>query len=289
VRQGLGSIEIETTRPEMLASCVALVAHPDDKRFQALFGTTALTPLFGVEVPILAHELADPDKGSGVAMICTFGDTTDIIWWRELQLPTRALIGRDGRFLPAPFGGENWPSRDADAANAVYSELEGKTINQVRAVVVEKLRDSGALIGELRAITHPVKFYERGERPLEIVTSRQWFVSTLATATSCWRAASRSSGTRTTCATATSPGSRASTSTGTSRASGSSACPFRSGIPRTRTASSTSIRRSWPHGRRSARRPLERRARGIQREPAQPARTASWATPTSWTPGRRVH
>src|ERR1039457_118210 len=97
---GGGPIEIETTRPEMLASCVALVAHPDDPRYQPLFGTKAVTPLFGVEVPILAHKLADPEKGSGVAMICTFGDVTDVIWWRELALPTRALIGRDGRFLP---------------------------------------------------------------------------------------------------------------------------------------------------------------------------------------------
>jgi valyl-tRNA synthetase len=173
------AVEIETTRPEMLASCVALVAHPDDVRYQPLFGTTAVTPLFGVEVPIVAHELADPEKGTGAAMICTFGDVTDIVWWRELQLPTRALIGRDGRFLPTTFGVEGWPSRDADGANSLYRELEGKTVNQVRAVVVEKLRENGALIGEPRAITHPVKFYERGERPLEIVTSRQWFVSTL--------------------------------------------------------------------------------------------------------------
>jgi valyl-tRNA synthetase len=178
-KSGGGAIEIETTRPEMLASCVALVAHPDDERFKALFGTTAWTPLFGVEVPILAHELSDPEKGTGVAMICTFGDVTDIIWWRELALPTRALIGRDGRFLPADFGGDDWPSRDIDAARATYAQIEGRTINQVRAVVVDKLRESGALIGELRPITHPVKFYERGERPLEIVTSRQWFVSTL--------------------------------------------------------------------------------------------------------------
>ena len=55
------------------------------------------TPLFGVEVPVLAHPLADPDKGTGIAMVCTFGDSTDVIWWRELQLPTRAVIGRDGR------------------------------------------------------------------------------------------------------------------------------------------------------------------------------------------------
>ena len=176
---GSGSIEIETTRPEMLPSCVALVAHPDDARFKPLFGTNVITPIFGVEVPILAHELADPEKGAGIAMICTFGDTTDVTWWRELSLPTRALIGRDGRFLPAEFGSPEFPSQDAAAANAFYAGLEGKTVNQVRASIVEGLTQSGALIGELKPITHPVKFYEKGERPLEIVTSRQWFVATL--------------------------------------------------------------------------------------------------------------
>ena len=177
---GAGTVEIETTRPELLASCVALVAHPDDARYQPLFNSTVVTPLFHVEVPVLAHELADPDKGSGIAMICTFGDTTDVTWWRELNLPTRALIGRDGRFLPADFGSPDWPTRDLAAATSMYAQLEGRTVNQVRATVVEALRASGALIGEPRAITHPVKFYEKGERPLEIVTSRQWFVSTLA-------------------------------------------------------------------------------------------------------------
>src|SRR5665213_1050311 len=163
----------------MLPSCVALVAHPDDERFKALFNSLVVTPLFGVEVPLLAHELADPDKGSGVAMICTFGDTTDVVWWRELSLPTRALIGRDGRFLPADFGSAMFPSRDPEGANALYSEIEGTTVNQARATIVDALRDAGALIGDLRHITHPVKFYEKGERPLEIVASRQWFVKTL--------------------------------------------------------------------------------------------------------------
>ena len=176
---GEGVVEIDTTRPELLASCVALVAHPDDERFQPLFGSTVLTPLFSVEVPVLAHELADPEKGTGIAMICTFGDTTDVVWWRELGLPTRALIGRDGRFLPADFDGPEWPTRDAQKANAHYAQLEGRTVNQVRATVVDALTNSGELIGELRPITHPVKFYEKGERPLEIVTSRQWFVRTL--------------------------------------------------------------------------------------------------------------
>jgi len=177
---GSGAIEIETTRPELLPSCVALVAHPDDARYQPFFGHHVVTPLFHVPVPVVAHELADPEKGSGIAMICTFGDTTDVTWWRELSLPTRALIGRDGRFLPADFASEQFPSANAAAANEFYATLEGKTVNQVRAAIVEALKESGALIGDLRPITHPVKFYEKGERPLEIVTSRQWFVRTLA-------------------------------------------------------------------------------------------------------------
>ncbi len=175
-----GTLEIETTRPELIPSCVAIVTHPSDERYRHLIGTNAITPLFAVAVPILAHELADPDKGTGAAMVCTFGDLTDVTWWRELGLPTRALIGRDGRFAPADFSSDEFPSREPAAARARYEELAGKTVNQVRATVVEALAATGALLGEPRAITHPVKFYEKGERPLEIVTSRQWFVATLA-------------------------------------------------------------------------------------------------------------
>ena len=96
---GAGDVIIDTTRPELLAACVALVAHPDDERYQPLFGTTVRTPLYGVEVEIRAHPLAQPDKGTGIAMICTFGDVTDVTWWRELNLPSRALIGFDGPLL----------------------------------------------------------------------------------------------------------------------------------------------------------------------------------------------
>jgi valyl-tRNA synthetase len=88
------AVYIETTRPELLAACVALVAHPEDARYQPLFGTTVRTPLFGVDVPVVAHPLADPEKGSGIAMICTFGDLTDVVWWRELNLDTRPIVGR---------------------------------------------------------------------------------------------------------------------------------------------------------------------------------------------------
>jgi valyl-tRNA synthetase len=167
-----GTVDIETTRPELLPACVALVAHPDDDRYQALFGTTVTTPLFGVEVPVLAHHLAQKDKGSGIAMVCTFGDVTDVVWWRELDLPTRAIIGKDGRIL------EEAPAADlfSDTGRAAYRELVGKTVFSAKAKVVELLTESGELIGDPKPITHPVKFYEKGDRPLEIVTTRQWYI-----------------------------------------------------------------------------------------------------------------
>ncbi len=117
---GTGSVEIETTRPELLAACVALVAHPDDARYAPLVGSEVRTPLYGVRVPVVAHPLADPDKGSGIAMICTFGDTTDVVWWRELALPTRAIVGRDGRLLPVDWGSAGWESEDATSAGDRY-------------------------------------------------------------------------------------------------------------------------------------------------------------------------
>jgi valyl-tRNA synthetase len=164
-------IYIETTRPELICSCVALVAHPDDERYQDLFGSTVTTPLFGVEVPVVSHELAEPDKGTGVAMICTFGDTTDVTWWRELDLPTRAVIQQDGRLQ-----GET-PEWLSDRGADVYAEIAGLFANQARRKMAELLAESGDLDGEPRQIMHPVKFYEKGDRPLEIVTSRQWYIS----------------------------------------------------------------------------------------------------------------
>ena len=99
---GAADVWIDTTRPELVPSCVALVAHPDDGRYRPRFGSTVRTPVFDVEVPVLAHPLADPDKGTGIAMICTFGDTADVTWWRELDLPVRTVIGRDGRLVAEP-------------------------------------------------------------------------------------------------------------------------------------------------------------------------------------------
>ncbi len=161
-------LEIETTRPELVPACVALVAHPDDERYAEHFGTNVRTPLFGVEVPVLAHRLAEPDKGTGIAMICTFGDVTDVVWWRELDLPTRSIITRTGRITESPPTGV--PDGEA------WRALAGKTVKQAQRSIVELLASSGEMIGEPRPITHSVKFYERGDRPLEIVSSRQWFI-----------------------------------------------------------------------------------------------------------------
>ncbi|MGV8969085.1 MAG: valine--tRNA ligase [Microbacteriaceae bacterium] len=166
-----GTIEIETTRPELLPACVALVAHPDDERYKEFFGTTVTTPLFGVEVPVLAHHLAQQDKGSGIAMICTFGDVTDVVWWRELDLPNRTIIGADGRIIaeaPEAIVGVD--------ALAHYDELVGKTVFSAKAKIVELLQASGEMIGEPKKIMHNVKFFEKGDKPLEIISTLQWYI-----------------------------------------------------------------------------------------------------------------
>ena len=173
------AVEIETTRPELIPACVALVAHPDDERYQPLFGTHVRTPLFGVSVPVRAHALADPAKGSGIAMICTFGDTTDVTWWRELSLPVRAVIQQNGALGPVSWGSAGWEAYDVARAHSAYEQLVGLSASKARTRIVELLKESANLVGEPRPITHPVKFFEKGDRPLEIITSRQWFIRTM--------------------------------------------------------------------------------------------------------------
>ena len=175
---------ISTTRPELLAACVGVAAHPADARYRDLFGKRAVTPLFRARVPIFATELADPEKGTGILMVCTFGDTTDVQWWQEQRLPLRQILGRDGRLQRVTFGSGVWDSADPDAANRSYAELAGKNLRQARAAIVARLRradgaaagDQPPLRGEPRAIEHTVRYYEQGDRPLEFITTRQWFV-----------------------------------------------------------------------------------------------------------------
>ena len=165
-------VYVETTRPELIAACVALIAHPDDERYQHLFGSTVRSPLFGVEVPVLAHRAAEMDKGAGIAMCCTFGDLTDVQWWRELQLPNRTIIGRDGRILrDVP----EWITDDA--GRATFGELSGKTTFTAREMSADALRASGDLDGDPQPTQRVANFYERGDKPLEIVSTRQWYIT----------------------------------------------------------------------------------------------------------------
>ncbi|MGL5406417.1 MAG: valine--tRNA ligase [Propionibacteriaceae bacterium] len=160
---------IETTRPELLPAVCALIAHPDDERYQHLFGTTVTAPIFGTQIPVLAHTGAEIDKGAGIAMCCTFGDLTDVIWWRELQLPTRTIINRDGRIT------RDVPQWLPNAS--CWEEIAGKTTFSAREVIVAKLKESGDMEGEPKPTQRMANFFEKGDKPLEIVSTRQWYVT----------------------------------------------------------------------------------------------------------------
>jgi valyl-tRNA synthetase len=166
---GQGDVFIETTRPELLAACCALIAHPDDDRYKDLFGTTVTTPLYGVEIPVLAHPAAEMDKGAGIAMCCTFGDLTDVAWWRELSLPTRTVIGRDGRIL-----GE---TPEWIVNKEAFGPIAGKTVFTARKLVVEALQASGEMEGDPKPTERKANFYEKGDKPLEIIGTRQWYIT----------------------------------------------------------------------------------------------------------------
>jgi valyl-tRNA synthetase len=174
---GSGAITIETTRPELLPACVAIVTHPEGPH-KHLIGTKVRSPFFGADIEIHGHHLAQPDKGTGAAMVCTFGDVTDIVWWRELRtvdgrhLPNMTTIGPDGRFLPkAPSIVAN-----AEAIEWYGAQLAGKTVFSARKAIVEKLQETGDITAVGKPFSHAVKFFEKGDRPLEIVSTRQWYV-----------------------------------------------------------------------------------------------------------------
>ena len=153
-------LPIATTRPELLPACVAVFVHPEDARFAHLVGGAAIVPLFGRRVPILADPAVDPQKGTGAVMCCTFGDSTDVEWWRAHQLPLIPLLTRQGRL--GPDGG---PYADLAPAEA-------------RRRIVADLRDEGLLLGELPA-EQSVRIHERCKTPLEILETSQWFIRIL--------------------------------------------------------------------------------------------------------------
>ncbi len=187
--EGGGEFIISTTRPELLPACVGIVAHPDDDRYKHLFGKKAITPLFRMPVPIIADERAEIDKGTGILMVCTFGDSTDVEWWNEYKLPLRQVINKSGRMVGIDFNKAPFESKDPETANKFYAEIENKTLKQAKKTIVELLKkeeasadpndDKAPLIGEPKPITHSVKFFEKGERPLEFISTRQWFIKIL--------------------------------------------------------------------------------------------------------------
>ncbi len=164
-----GKVYIETTRPELIPSVCALIAHPDDTRYQPLFGSTVRSPLFDVQIPVLAHPAAEQDKGAGIAMCCTFGDLTDVQWWRALQLPMRTIINRDGRLQRET---PEWLVR-----TDFYPEMAGKTTFSARAAMVAKLAETGDMPAEPQATQRKANFFEKGDKPLEIVSTRQWYIT----------------------------------------------------------------------------------------------------------------
>jgi valyl-tRNA synthetase len=177
--EGGGDFVIATTRPELLGACIAVIAHPGDRRYAQLVGRRAVTPLYGAPVPILAHETAEPDKGTGIMMVCTFGDAADVDRWRELGVEPRTIIGRDGRIQPAPWGQAPWETTRPEEARRTHDALVGLPVEGARKRIAELLDQAGAVDGPPERTQHSVKFYEKGDRPLEYVTSRQWFIRVL--------------------------------------------------------------------------------------------------------------
>jgi valyl-tRNA synthetase len=159
-RIGDRDLVISTTRPELIPACVGMFAHPHDDRYRGLVGARATVPLFGYDVPIMADEKADPEKGTGLVMCCTFGDTTDIAWWQEHELATRIVFGADGRM------NENAPG---------YEDL---SLKEARERIVEDLESAGLLRGS-RPITHAVNVHERCGTEVEFSVAAQWFVRIL--------------------------------------------------------------------------------------------------------------
>ncbi|HQE92357.1 MAG TPA: valine--tRNA ligase [Anaerolineae bacterium] len=155
-----GVLEIATTRTELLPACVAIFVHPDDARFAALVGKQARVPYFEQWVPILTDPGADPAKGTGAVMCCTFGDTTDVAWWYMHHLPLRVALDRAGRMtdLAGDFAG--LPSREA------------------RRRIVAALAERGLLLGE-RPTAQSVRVHERCDTPVEYIVTPQWFVRVL--------------------------------------------------------------------------------------------------------------
>ncbi len=148
-------VMIATTRPEMLPACVAIFVNPDDKKHAKLVGKKVKVPLFGQEVTIMTDRRVDPEKGTGIVMCCTFGDLTDIEWYKAYNLPLRIIIDNHGRMLDPHF--------------------KGMKIKEARAAVIEELKQKGYLTEE-KEIEHNVNVHERCKTEIEFLVTKQWYI-----------------------------------------------------------------------------------------------------------------
>ncbi|WP_339045250.1 valine--tRNA ligase [Candidatus Mesenet endosymbiont of Agriotes lineatus] len=153
-------INIATTRPELLSACVAIFCHPEDSRYSHLIGKCAITPLFQNKVPILADDKVKIEKGTGLVMCCTFGDETDVYWWRKHNLPTKTIISKSGKI------------------SGTMREIDGLSIKKAREKIVEILTIEKFLV-KSEEIAHSVKCAERSGAELEILLTYQWFIKVL--------------------------------------------------------------------------------------------------------------
>ena len=150
-------IKIATTRPELLCACVAVFVHPEDTRYKDLVGKELIVPYYHFKVPVLSDERADPEKGTGVVMCCTFGDQTDIEWYKAHNLPLKEGITKEGTMTE------------------IAGDLEGLKIKEAREKIIDKMKESGELLKQ-EEITHSVNVGERSGAEIEFLNSEQWFI-----------------------------------------------------------------------------------------------------------------
>ena len=154
------NVRVATTRPELLGACVAVMVNPEDERFQHLVGKEAITPLYKAKVPVLADERVDMEKGTGIVMCCTFGDLTDIEWFKEFNLPLKAIMGKDGKLTE------------------VAGDYAGMSVDDARKAIVKDL-EAANLLENRRKVMQIVNVGERSNKPVEFVHSKQWYVKYL--------------------------------------------------------------------------------------------------------------
>ncbi len=154
------TLPIATTRPELLPACVAVFVHPEDARYAGLLGSRVNVPLLGYDVPLLADPQAEPEKGTGAVMCCTFGDVTDVAWWYTHNLPLKIIIGRDGCMTEAA------------------GDFAGLSTREARQQIVAQLDERGLLL-KREPVAQSVRVHERCDTPVEYLVAWQWFIRVL--------------------------------------------------------------------------------------------------------------